>query len=108
MVAALNILSARQVSSEQVPKILGQDFYDNYEIVQEARSTLNDKLYRANEKLKFDPTNQELKEKVKALHAEKNDLEKQVKIFEKQLKTYDSALSILTERGLSESANLEK
>ena len=81
MVAALNILSARQVSSEQVPKILGQDFYDNYEIVQEARSTLNDKLYRANEKLKFDPTNQELKEKVKALHAEKNDLEKQVKIF---------------------------
>ncbi|WP_195957999.1 relaxase/mobilization nuclease domain-containing protein [Enterococcus gallinarum] len=108
MVAALNILSARQVSSEQVPKILGQDFYDNYEIVQEARSTLNDKLYRANEKLKFDPTNQELKEKVKALHAEKNDLEKQVKIFEKQMKTYDSALSILTERGLSESADLEK
>ncbi len=31
-----------------------------------------------------------------------------LRFFEKQLKTYDSALSILTERGLSESANLEK
>ncbi|MGM0322521.1 hypothetical protein IGI82_003721 [Enterococcus sp. AZ067] len=108
MVAALNILSARQVSSEQVPKVLGQDFYDNYEIVQEARSALNDKLYRANEKLKFDPSNLEQAAKVKALHAEKSELEKQVKLFEKQLKTYDAALGILTEKGLSDSVDIEK
>lgn len=108
MVAALNILSARKISSEQVPKVLGQDFYDNYEIVQEARAALNDKLFRSNEKLKYNPSNQEQAEKVKALHAEKNELEKQVKLFEKQLKTYDAALGILTEKSLSEAMDLEK
>lgn len=87
MLASLNILSARQISSEQVPKFLRKDFYDNYEIVQEARSTLNDKLYRTNEKLKHDPSNFEQADKVKALHAEKSELEKQVRLFEKQLKT---------------------
>nr|WP_242384853.1 hypothetical protein [Enterococcus faecalis] len=35
MVTALNIISARQVSSDQAPKVLGKDFHDNFLIVQE-------------------------------------------------------------------------
>lgn len=108
MVTALNILSTRQVSSDQLPHVLGKDFYDNYEIVQEARATLDDKLFRANEKLKYDPSNLEQIEKVKSLHGEKKELEKQVKLLEKQLKTYDAALSILTEKAVSDSVDLDK
>lgn len=35
MVTALNIISARQVSSDQAPKVLGKDFHDNFLIVEE-------------------------------------------------------------------------
>ncbi|HHD7904001.1 hypothetical protein [Enterococcus faecalis] len=35
MVTALNIISARQVSSDQAPKVLGKDFHDNFLLVQE-------------------------------------------------------------------------
>lgn len=108
MVTALNILSVRQVSSDQLPTVLGKEFYDNYEIVQEARATLDDKLFRANEKLKYNPSNIEQAEKVRALHAEKKDLEKQVKQLEKQLKTYDAALGILSEKAVNETNDLEK
>ncbi|NMP59856.1 relaxase, partial [Enterococcus mundtii] len=108
MVTALNILSTRQVSSDQLPHVLGKDFYDNYEIVQAARATLYDKLFRANEKLKYDPSNLEQIEKVKSLHGEKKELEKQVKLLEKQLETYDAALGILTEKAASDSVDLDK
>jgi len=108
MVTALNILTVRQVSSQNAPKVLGQDFHDNFEAVQEARAALKDKLLKANEKLKFDPKNTELLAKVQSLREEKNELEKQVKVFEKQLKTYDAAMGILTDKGMSEPGDFEK
>lgn len=108
MVTALNILTARQVSSQNAPKVLGQDFHDNFEAVQEARAALKDKLLQANEKLKFDPKNTELLAKVQSLREERNELEKQVKVFEKQLKTYDAAMGILTDKGMSEPGDFEK
>ena len=108
MVTALNILSARQVSSQNAPKVLGKDFHDNFEAVQLARKTLKEKLYKANEQLKYEPKNPELLSKVKALREENNDLEKQVKIFEKQLKAYDAAMGILTDKGMKEPGEFEK
>ncbi|HHD7904002.1 hypothetical protein [Enterococcus faecalis] len=42
------------------------------------------------------------------LREEKNELEKEIKVFEKQLKTYDTALSILNEKGFTEFGDFEK
>lgn len=108
MVTALNIISARQVSSDQAPKVLGKDFHDNFLIVQKVQKQLNEKLLSANERLKFNPNSQELLAKVKVLYEEKNELEKEMKVFEKQLKTYDAALSILNEKGFTEFGDLKK
>ncbi|MGL9969185.1 relaxase/mobilization nuclease domain-containing protein [Enterococcus sp. DIV1420a] len=108
MVTALNILSTRQVKNDRVLKVLGQDFHDNYEEVQEARGILNEKLFKANEKLKFSPNDSELQTKAAALRAERKELEKHVKAFEKQLKTYEAAVGILSEKGLMELEDFEK
>ncbi|MCO5542239.1 hypothetical protein [Enterococcus faecalis] len=53
-----------------------------------------------------DPNNQELLAKVKVLREEKNELEKKIKIFEKQLRTYEAALTILNEKGFTEFGDL--
>ncbi|WP_447562201.1 hypothetical protein [Enterococcus faecalis] len=58
--------------------------------------------------MKFNPNDQELLVKVKVLREEKNELEKEMKVFEKQLKTYDTALSILNEKGFTEFGDFEK
>lgn len=108
MVTALNIISARQVSSDQAPKVLGKEFHDNFMIVQEVQKQLNEKLLSANERLKFKPNDQELLAKVKVLREEKNELEKEIKAFEKQLRTYDAALTILNEKGFAEFGDIEK
>lgn len=108
MITALNILSSRNVSSEDAPKVLGQDFHDNFEEVQAARAILKDKMAKLNDQLKFNPGNSELLAKVKVLREERNDLEQQVKVFEKQLKTYEAALGILTDKGIFELGDFEK
>lgn len=108
MVTALNILSTKQVRSDQVPKILGKNFSDNYEVIQTARKALHEKLFKANEKIKYKTDNPELLAKVKALHEEKNELEQQVKMFEKQLKIYDAAMGILSEKIPNEPDEFEK
>lgn len=108
MVTALNIISARQVSSDQAPKVLGKDFHDNFLVVQEVQKQLNEKLLSANERLKFNPNDQELLAKVKVLREEKNELEKEIKVFEKQLRTYEAALTILNEKGFAEFGDIEK
>ena len=108
MVTALNIISARQASSDQAPKVLGKDFHDNFLLVQEVQKQLNEKLLSANERLKFNPNDQELLAKVKVLREEKNELEKEMKVFEKQLKTYEAALTILNEKGFVEFGDIEK
>lgn len=108
MVTALNIISARQVSSDQAPKVLGKEFHDNFLLVQEVQKQLTQKLLSANERLKFNPNDQELLVKVKVLREEKNELEKEIKAFEKQLRTYDAALSILNEKGFTEFGDIEK
>ncbi|HBI2077906.1 TPA: hypothetical protein I0H43_RS13540 [Enterococcus faecalis] len=102
MITALNIISARQVSSDQAPKVLGKDFHDNFLIVQEVQKHLDEKLLSVNERLKFNPNDQELLAKVKVLCEEKNELEKEVKVFEKQLRTYEATLTILNEKGFTE------
>ena len=108
MVTALNILSTKQVSSADLPKVLGKSFYDNYEAVQSARKVLDEKLFKTNDSLKYNPDNQVLLSKAKVLHEEKVELEKQIKVFEKQLKLYDKALSILSEKEALESKTFEK
>ncbi|GEM_PF-3587845 len=108
MVTALNILSTKQVSSADLPKLLGKSFYDNYEAVQSARKILDEKLFKTNDSLKYNPDNQVLLSKAKVLHEEKVELEKQIKVFEKQLKLYDKALSILSEKEALESKTFEK
>lgn len=42
------------------------------------------------------------------LREEKNELEKEIKVFEKQLKTYEAALTILNEKGFVEFGDIEK
>ncbi|MDN3202072.1 relaxase/mobilization nuclease domain-containing protein [Enterococcus faecalis] len=106
MVAALNIVATRRVSKEEAPKVLGKTFQDNFEIVQQARKLLDEKLLKANERLKFDPNNSELLTKVKILRTEKNELEKQIKRLEKQLETYDAAMEILSNKGYIETKEL--
>ncbi|HGC5945357.1 hypothetical protein AAH972_12770 [Enterococcus faecalis] len=69
---------------------------------------LNEKLLSANERLKFNPNDQELLAKVKVLREEKNELEKEMKVFEKQLRTYEAALTILNEKGFTEFGDIEK
>lgn len=76
MVTALNIISARQVSSDQAPKVVGKDFHDNFLIVQEVQKQLDEKLLSANECLKFNLNNQELLSKVKVLREEKMNWKK--------------------------------
>lgn len=108
MVTALNIVSARKVSVDQAPKVLGQDFTDHYEAVQQAKLLLKKQLLEANEQLKFTPNDPEKLAKVTALRAEKNELDKQVKLFEKQLKTYDAALGIIEEKAVDKTTEFEK
>lgn len=108
MVTALNIISNRNVTSQLAPNVLGQDFHDNFEAVQEARATLKEKMTQLNDQLKYHPQDAILLEKVKALREEKNELEKEVKIFEKQLQTYDAALGILKDKGMIEKIDFEK
>ncbi|MEW4403827.1 hypothetical protein AB1I62_08880 [Enterococcus sp. AN402] len=69
---------------------------------------LAQKLLSANERLKFNPNDQELLAKVKVLREEKNELEKEIKVFEKQLRTYEEALTILNEKGFPELGDFEK
>lgn len=61
------------MNTEELPKVLGKNFYDNYEVVQSARAALDDKLFKAKEKLKYKPDNQELLAKVEALYKEKSE-----------------------------------
>lgn len=49
------------------------------------KKQLTEKLLYANERLKFNPNDQELLAKVNVLREEKNEFEKEIKVFEKQL-----------------------
>jgi len=68
MVTELNILSTKQVSSKDLPKVLGKSFYDNYETVNSARKVLDEKLFKTNKALKYNPDNQVFLIKAKVLH----------------------------------------
>ncbi|WP_207495212.1 hypothetical protein [Enterococcus hirae] len=51
-----------------MPKVLGKSFYDNYETVNSARKVLDEKLFKTNKALKYNPDNQVFLIKAKVLH----------------------------------------
>lgn len=108
MVAALNILSTRNVEKTEATRILGNEFSGHFEAIKEAKARLSEQLSIANEQLKFTPNDPEKLAKVHALQEEKKSLEKELRNVEKQLKTYDAALGILAEKGFIEPSEFEK
>ncbi|MDT2874535.1 relaxase, partial [Lactococcus lactis] len=75
MVAALNLISERQVNGEKAVEVLGQKFMDDVDQIKQALQNLDDHILKQNEQLKYENPTEENKLKIKALQLERKDLQ---------------------------------
>ena len=108
MVAALNLISERQVNGEKAVEVLGQKFMDDVEQIKQALQNLDAHILKQNEQLKYENPTEENKLKIKALQLERKDLQVQYQKVVKKMKTYDAGQEIVQEKLKEKEINKEK
>lgn len=108
MVAALNLISERQVNGEKAVEVLGQKFMDDVEQIKQALQNLDAHILKQNEQLKYENPTEENKLKIKALQLERKDLQAQYQKVVKKMKTYDAGQEIVQEKLKEKEINKEK
>ncbi|MGV8976359.1 hypothetical protein [Lactococcus lactis] len=76
MVAALNIISERQINGEKAVEVLGQKFMDDVEQIKQALKDLDQRILKQNELIKYETLTEDMKVKIKAIQLEREDFEK--------------------------------
>ena len=108
MVAALNLISERQVNGEKAVEVLGKKFMDDVEQIKQALQNLDAHILKQNEQLKYENPTEENKLKIKALQLERKDLQVQYQKVVKKMKTYDAGQEIVQEKLKEKEINKEK
>lgn len=93
MVAAFNIVSQRQLDGSEAVKVLGEEFQDHMSRVKLALENLDYRLLEENEKVKFNPTPEQLS-RIKALQGERKNLSVAYNNLVKKMKTYEAGQRI--------------